>query len=395
LLSSHTGLTILKRLCRKFGIPRFVPLHACDLCHVSNQRGGIDTNQAIFLLLSFYRWPYRRLKCTIKPKDAPRKPQQPEFHQQKQHQSAHDVLPASPSLNSDELTTSQRQQQQRRTDRPQRQAALGVQEAVVRAKADINDDEIATVVVAPRNGKNSENATTTAVKGIAPRVSDLSTEDLAYQSMSAEESQALSVLLGGIGRDPTVAAAVMAGTPRGVAGALLADHTPFLTKTETRDAVPTPVSLTQEPPVQQEQQEQQEIGINSMFDANLLKSMELAMQMHFVAEQQRQQHAAVTAAMAAFAAAAPSSSSSGQQLQNAQMFAAIMQTLSNMNAPQDPAAAMLARSMIDSFNASATSMPPWMAPFFNPQAAAADWNKNGAASTPALAAPTVSNDGPH
>lgn len=361
-------LTILKRLCRKFGIPR---------------------------------WPYRRLKCTIKAKDAPRKSQQPDVHQQKQqqqHQSALDSRPASPSLNSDELTTSQRQQQQqRRTDRPQRQAAFGVQDAVGRAKADINDDEIATVVVAPRNGKNAENASATAAKGIAPRVPEPSAEELAYPSMSAEESQALSVLLGGMGRGPA-AAAVVAGAPGGGAGALIAAHTPVLTKTEAKDAVPAAVI----PPAQPLQQQQLFAMNNTTFDSNVLKTMELAMQMHFVAEQQRQQHAAATAAMAAFAAAAanaPPSSSSGQQhlqqlqnAQNAQMFAAIMQTMSNMNAPQDPAAAMLARSIIDNFSASAASMPPWMAPFYNPQATAAAWNLNGASPAPAPAAPIVGND---
>ncbi|KAL4522230.1 hypothetical protein Ndes2437B_g07966 [Nannochloris sp. 'desiccata'] len=327
-------LTILKRLCRKFGIPR---------------------------------WPYRRLKCTIKAKDAPRKSQQPD------------------------------QQQQRRTDRPQRQAALGVQDAVGRAKADINDDEIATVVVAPRNGKNAENASATAAKGIAPRVPEPSAEELAYPSMSAEESQALSVLLGGMGRGPA-AAAVVAGAPGGGAGALIAAHTPVLTKTEAKDAVPAAVI----PPAQPLQQQQLFAMNNTTFDSNVLKTMELAMQMHFVAEQQRQQHAAATAAMAAFAAAAnaPPSSSSGQQqhlqqlqnAQNAQMFAAIMQTMSNMNAPQDPAAAMLARSIIDNFSASAASMPPWMAPFYNPQATAAAWNLNGASPAPAPAAPIVGND---
>lgn len=259
------------------------------------------------------------------------------------------------------------------------------------------------MVVAPRNGKNSDDATTAAAKGIAPRVPDPSAEDLAYQSMSTEESQALSVLLGGMGRDPSVAAAkavtVMAGIPGEVANALIDDHTPGLIKPEAKDAIPAS-------PQQQQQQEEEEGGMNSnpVVDSNLLKSMELAMQMHFVAEQQRQ-HQAATAAMAAFAAAAnaPSTSTSGQQqqlqnAQNVQTFAAMMQTMSNMNAPQDASAAMLARLMVDSFSASAASMPPWMAPFYNPQAAAAAaaaaWNVNGATPPPAVAAPNVGKDTP-
>jgi hypothetical protein len=337
----------------------------------------------IYFSPSLLRWPYRRLKCTIKPKDLPKKinQQQPEVFQQKQQQQ-HRQIPASPSLHSDEVTASQHHQHQRRTDRPQRQAALGVQDAVGRAKADINDDEIATVIVAPRNGKNALDINTTTANHIAPKIPEPSSEELAYQSMSAEESQALSVLLGGMG----AARDSKAGAP--AARATTAGGTPVLMKTERRDTAPK--NLAAIPPIQQQQQQQQQ-ELANMFDPSMLKSMEIAMQMHFVAEQQRQQQAA-SAAMAAFAAAtasAPPPSGQAQQQQQ-QIYAAVMQAMSALSAPQDPSAAMLARSMIENFSANAGSMQQYMSSYYHPQQAAAvaangGWNGSNSAPAPAPA----------
>ena len=216
------------------------------------------------------------------------------------------------------------------------------------------------MVVAPRIGKNGIPTTSVPqstlgdANPIAPAVPEPQNEELAYQSMSAEESQALSVLLGGMGRH-------RATTTAGVADLVQKNL-------EAKEGAPPSNVPVLAPSHQQQPVASLAHGIinnnNFMFDPNMLKSMELAMQMHFVAEQQRQQQQqqAAAAAMAAFAAAAGPSAAAGflQNTQNAQIFAAIMQTMSQMN-PQDPAAAMLARSMVDTFSTAsglAQLLPP-------------------------------------
>lgn len=142
-------LTILKRLCRKFGIQR---------------------------------WPYRRLKCTARLHLVDEDHEQVADGSLAANFSSHPVHPS------------------RRSSRPVRQASLGVQMAVGKAKAEIYDDEVASVPVLPRAKKSSYSVPLQG-QPVPPAIPEPGPEQQAYHSVNLDTSQSL----GGLGASPRYA----------------------------------------------------------------------------------------------------------------------------------------------------------------------------------------------